>query len=247
MSQHLVVKTFRATPRSLPAVIALTAVTLALYLGPVSTAEAYTGSLNNISSPAGIKGTGNWTWSPTKPVTLSWSVTQLQSGLWHYAYTFTHERSATSHFILETCADLVKAEVLNATGDFASFSVGNFSKGSGNPGMPASVYGIKFSGTTGNSTFLAFDSYREPAWKDFYAKGGTAGGHGQNAAWNAGFTASDSDPSEDTAATDGSVENHVLSLGCDPVPEPGTMLLMGMGLIGAAGMARRRRKGAEQN
>ncbi len=53
MSQHLVVKTFRATPRSLPAVIALTAVTLALYLGPVSTAEAYTGSLNNISSPAG--------------------------------------------------------------------------------------------------------------------------------------------------------------------------------------------------
>lgn len=94
------------------------------------------------------------------------------------------------------------------------------------PGLPASIYGVKFD--EGLSTYTFF-SARNPVWGNFYAKKANDG------LWNLGLETAHSSsgntlyfvPRPDTDSPAGQI------------PEPGTLLLLGAGLL-ALGLIRRR-------
>lgn len=178
-----------------------------LVLGLPTISSAYTGSLSSASGE--VKATGNW--GDPGPTTIEWVVTQ-NGDHWTYSYTLTHPRGDTSHFILEVSASFTEADLQNASGDFTSTVLGDWSPGPGNPHMPGDIHGIKFDGAWGVVTRITFDSPRSPVWGDFYAKDGAATGF--NTAWNEGFYSDDpqspidTDPSD--PPSDGSIDNHIL-------------------------------------
>jgi hypothetical protein len=183
---------------------ALAGVVLLAMLPLPAVAAAFHGSLSSVDG--GIVGTGNWL--VTGPTTLEWWVTQNGDGSWHYKYVFSHPVGATSHFILEASASIEEPDIFGILVGFTSFDIGSHLVQSGNPGMPESLFGIKFGGTAGITTTIEFDCTRRPVWGDFYSKDGSAGGYGVNAAWNAGFTVADTDPSD--SPQDGTVGGHTL-------------------------------------
>jgi hypothetical protein len=218
-------------------VTALTA--LGVLLTP-QIAWGYSGALT--SADFSILGSGNWI--VNGPTTLEWTVTQNADNSWHYAYSFMHPVGETSHLIIETSPSFTEADLLNPSGHFGAIDLGWHAVASGNPGMPEAIYGLKFDEASGLTTNVAFDSFRMPVWGDFYAKNGRAGGQGQNAAWNAGFTIEDLDPM--APPQDGSLQFHLLVPDSDSdftpeVPEPSTWLLLGTALAGGFFVRRRLR------
>ncbi len=200
-------------------------------------AFAFSGMLS--SATGGLLGGGNWLQSG---MSIEWSVLQNPDQTWHYSYTFTHDRGETSHLILEVSSNFTADDIFNATGDFGATEIRLFGQEPGNPLIPGSLFGVKFDGASGLVTHIDFDSRRMPTWGDFYSKDGAAGGLGENVAWNAGFTEMDVDPT--APADNGSLDNHLLvpDTATEPIPEPSGLLLMGSGLVAAAGMIRRRRR-----
>jgi hypothetical protein len=215
----------------------LASAVVGLLLVPAAS-QAFVGYLS--SDTGGILGSGNWMVGGV--TRLDWVVTQNANQSWHYDYTFSHPAGATSHLLLEVSRTFTRENIFNESGDFGSLGVDWFGdEGGSNPLIPEVVYAIKFDSALGTSTHIAFDSDRAPMWGDFYSKDGNVGGYGQNAAWNAGFTTADTDPTD--PAADGSLANHLLvpDTVTTPIPEPTTLLLLGGGLLGGV-IARRRKK-----
>ena len=164
-------------------------------------ADLYDGSLTGgvgggiTANPTGI----GWDSADTK---IEWKVTGDGVGPWTYWYRFTAPDGsrALSHLIIQVSdgseGDLGKF-LLSEPKDFINtqgydidgtepddvyldtYSSANPS----NPGMPGSVYGLKFDSSVlpekdeyGKEIYsweVEFDSYRNPMWGDFYAKDGT--------------------------------------------------------------------------
>jgi hypothetical protein len=123
---------------------------------------------------------GSWTAATTG---LNWSLTRNADGSWHYSYTFSAASGpGLSHLILEVSSPVTGGALGPFTLEYPDYMNGleaemdTFESQPANPGFPAgqSIWGIKYQDIfgAGTSWTMTFDSWRNPMWGDFYAKGG---------------------------------------------------------------------------
>ena len=188
----------------------------------------------SISYPTGIYAPAGTDWALAgNPTTLYWNVSyNATTEKWTYMYTWYTPRKDLSHIIVEVTPGAVASDFTFSEYEFVKMDgIGTYtatSEGNSNPGMPGAMYGMKISPTE-KTTYItfSFETWRPPVWGDFYAKDGNVG---PVYAYNTGFL--DADPNSD--AGDG---KHIVvpdGTGTSLVPEPGTMILLGLGLIGIA-------------
>ena len=221
-------------------------------LAQSSPAVTYTGSLS--TAGGGLTGTGIWGTSPS--TLIEWTVSDGSGSNWLYAYNLTMPSKDISHFIIEASPSFTSANIwdVSSSTSLKSVEVGTFGeKGKSTPGIPSLIYGIKFD-VKGDTTDIevSFMSDRSPVWGDFYAKDGKQKSPKTNVAiWNTGFTSLDSDPLAPAAS--GALSNHLLvpdtnGGGGDGdnvyvIPEPLTILAIGMSLAAAGAAARKSVRG----
>ncbi len=227
--------------RTLTRGLLLAAVAVALCLPAAALADVpvdpsyWTGPNNvrDIPSPPGTGGiTASNPWDDGFSVT--WDIYYGPGNAYLiYNYTFTVADKGFSHIILEVSADAPR-------GDFWDFSWTDIEgprtfspddPGASNPGMPGDIYGIKFDNLDDVLTFsVSFKSTHLPMWGDFYAKDGKDN-QLDVFAFNTGFG---------TDPTNGDYTNWI------PVPDtlvpvPGSVILLGSGLLGLVGLRFRRK------
>ena len=212
-------------------------------------ALTYTGSISYLDgaqiSPAAP--------SPWDDAVLSWEVT-AGTDSWTYKYTWSDLGSPqknVSHFSIEVSSNFTAADLLSWEFSSGGGTIKELEGPKTHNELAGGIYGYKWEteeyddlGIYGFTLTLA--STRAPMWGDFYLKGGMfqggANGNG-GMVWlaNLGF-------GSDTmaAVANGNADGWVLvpnskggTGGGDPIPEPGTMLLLGTGLLGIARLGRR--------
>lgn len=221
-------------------ILAISLVTLLLVLVASASfaSSTFSGELKSVDNQ--ITGTGTWF-----PISVSWTVSKLVNGLWHYDYTVATYQKDLSHLIIECSATFDEECIFNAqvNGTNWMVDVDYYAKGSsGNPGIPDDINGIKFDATSGTDIHVTFDSSRAPVWGDIYLKDGAG-----NVAWNGdsqgltGFTYPDTDPV--VPVTNGTISNHIIVPDTvdDIVPEPAGMLALGAGIMSLLGFVIRKK------
>jgi len=198
----------------------------------------YTGFLE---SDLTLYATDGWATGTTTPsnAKLSWIVDDTtNSGYWTYNYTFTVAQKGISHVIIEVSENFTIENIIQGTTPGGELSNYSQAQGNSNPGMPgAGVYGIKWDTSGGPLTFLwTIVTDRAPMWGDFYAKDGKDN-QIDVYAYNINFG-----QSTNASIGDGNASGWALVPDTTAVPEPATMLLLGSGLLGLAGFARKRFK-----
>jgi hypothetical protein len=214
--------------------------TLGLMLAPGAMAlPSYSGSLS--SADGKIITSGNW---DDVGFSIGWYIEQQGDGSWLYEYTLGTPNvppdalvPAVSHFILEVSPNVT-------VNDFWGFDGPIELRLPGDDPFPDadllnSALKLDF-GLNEGELIYSFYSWRAPRLSDFVAKGGRAQSDVFAYAYNSGYGAS----------IEGYELGDYFELGkilapdtMTVIPEPGTMLLFGLGLVGA-GVVRRYRNRA---
>lgn len=185
-----------------------------------------------LSTPDEVEATGIW----ANDFKIAWHVEQMADNSWFYRYNMTYIDGspilvgAVSHFTIEVSPNVTRNDFWSVNGpewDLGVWDESDF--------MP---YSLKFDFGGDGRTEWSLYSTRAPVWGDFLAVDGNAGGLGPNTARNAGWDLAD--PA--TAPMNGSVDYKILRPDTDTViPEPGTLGLLGLGLMGVAARLRKRK------
>jgi hypothetical protein len=228
---------------SLVLAMILLAVPATLFAVPI-----FTGSL---STPTGVLASAGWD-AANGGFTISWTISQMSASDWYYQYALSNASGGAlakdpSHLIVEISPNAIANDFwsFNGGGEINTYSSANPS----NPNMPGPMYGVKMNGVQNSGSGLFeyfFHSYKAPTWGDFYSKDGKFGSaHIDVTAWNADFLQADpTAPAQSGLLQDvsGAYINKILRPDTQStiVPEPGTLMLLGLGLSGI-GLLRRKR------
>lgn len=220
----------------------------------------------------GITGAGGWDGTGNNGFAVNWDISFDEvTSLFTYRYTIHGDgfdamgdplplSKALSHLIISLSPTIDWA---NGGGSFSLLNsdssglqgnptFGEFdpNQGNSNPGMPNSVYGVKFDSSGDPLLFtVAFTTTQAPVWGTFYSKDGKDGGD-DTFAYSSGFATSPDFnvfaqvgddligyiPTPDTETGPPDIEIPGV------VPEPSSILLFGLGALGMIGYGYRRRK-----
>lgn len=161
---------------------------------------------------------------------------------WRYNYTFTVPEKAISHVLLETSEGI---RLLGGTTATGREGPGTFGPGNSNPGIPGSIFGLKFD-TTGDPLSFSWqiETDRAPMWGDFYAKDGVTRIGGQNFnvfAYNINFGLAAPDFVRGVSEAGFAIVPNLTTGGPVAVPVPAALWLLGPA-VGMVPMVVRRRQ-----